>query len=255
MTTPALNTARCHTETQTEQEVRGGVSRFVLLDRITGYGCGTGDSMTTHTALQSAPDYLALECMAQCAAMHLRVALSFERHVFLLGMRDVQLADRSKQAEQVKQAEQANPTCHTDVADLADLADLADHVGQAGQVDPTDPDGHANQPAQAPQADQDKSPKTSKQGRPSGAQITGIVVCTATRTGETDSGASYTVACRLLTEEGGPAAVIAHGEVLLSSLPYSERFPEQVLRPHYEALFRTLTGGTPPISICTGARP
>jgi hypothetical protein len=179
----------------------------VLLDRITGYSGVTGDSMTTHTALQSAPDYLALECMAQCAAMHLRVTLRFERHVFLLGMRDVQLVDLSNQAEQ------------------------------------------------APQADQDKSPETSKQGRASGAQITGIVVCTATRTGETDSGASYTVACRLLTEEGGPAAVIAHGEVLLSSLPYSERFPEQVLRPHYEALFRTLTGGTPPISICTGARP
>lgn len=207
MTTPALNTARCHTETQTEQEVRGGVSRFVLLDRITGYSGGTGDSMTTHTALQSAPDYLALECMAQCAGMHLRVTLRFERHVFLLDMRDVQLADRSNQAEQAKQAEQ------------------------------------------------DKSPETSEQGRASGAQITGIVACTATRTGETDSGASYTVVCRLLTEEGGPASVIAHGEVLLSSLPYSERFPEQVLRPHYEALFRTLTGGTPPISICTGARP
>jgi hypothetical protein len=252
MTTPALNTAHCHAETQAEHVVRGGVPRFVLLDRITGYSGGTGGSMTTHTALQSAPDYLALECMAQCAGMHLRAALRFERHVFLLGMRDVQLADRSNQAEQAKQA---NPTCHIDVADLADLPGLADHVGQAGQVDPTDPDGHANQTAQAPQADQDKSPETSKQGRASGAQITGIVVCTATRTGETDSGASYTVVCRLFTEEGGPAAVIAQGEVLLSSLPYSERFPEQVLRPHYEALFHSLTGGTPPISIFAGARP
>ena len=252
MTTPALNTAHCHAETQAEHVVRGGVPRFVLLDRITGYSGGTGGSMTTHTALQSAPDYLALECMAQCAAMHLRVTLRFERHVFLLGMRDVQLADWNNQAEQTEQAKQANPTYHTDLADPtchtdpAYLADLTDHVGQAGQADPNGPANHTTQ---------DKSPETPEQGSASGAQITGTIVCTATRTSETDSGASYTVVCRLLTEDGGPAAVIAQGEVLLSSLPYSERFPEQVLRPHYEALFHTLAGGTPPISIFAGARP
>ncbi|MFV0347015.1 MAG: hypothetical protein ACK5JO_00385 [Halodesulfovibrio sp.] len=198
MTTPALSTAHCHAETQAEHVVRGGVSRFVLLDRITGYSGVTGDSMTTHTALQSAPDYLALECMAQCAGMHLRAALHFERHVFLLGMRDVQLPELSNTPQPIETEEQN---------------------GKFAML------------------------------------LTGTVACTATRTGETDSGASYTVVCHLLTEEGGPAAVIAHGEVLLSSLPYSEQFPEQVLRPHYEALFHTLAGGTPPISICTGARP
>jgi len=198
MTTPALNTAHCHAETQAEHVVRGGVPRFVLLDRITGYCCGTGGSMTTHTALQSVPNYLALECMAQCAAMHLRVTLRFERHVFLLGMRDVQLSESSS----------------------------------------------THQPIE-----------TEEQNGEFRILLTGTIVCTATRTGETDSGASYTVVCRLLTGEGDPAAVIAQGEVLLSSLPYSERFPEQVLRPHYEALFHSLTGGTPPISIFAGARP
>ena len=198
MTTPALNTAHCHAETQAEHVVRGGVPRFVLLDRITEYGCGTGGSITTHTALQSVPNYLALECMAQCAAMHLRVTLRFERHVFLLGMRDVQLSESSS-THQLIETEEQN--------------------GEFGML------------------------------------LTGTIACTATRTGETDSGASYTVVCRLLTGEGDPAAVIAQGEVLLSSLPYSERFPEQVLRPHYEALFHSLTGGTPPISIFAGARP
>ncbi|MFV0347811.1 MAG: hypothetical protein ACK5JO_04430 [Halodesulfovibrio sp.] len=198
MTTPALSTVHCHAETQAELVVRGGVSRFVLLDRITGYSCGTGGSMTTYTALQSAPDYLALECMAQCAAMHLRVTLRFERHVFLLGMRDVQLSESSSTPQPIE---------------------------------------------------------TEKQNGEFGILLTGTIACTATRTGETDSGASYTVVCRLLTPDNGPGAVIAQGEVLLSSLPYSEQFPEQVLRPHYEALFHTLTGGTPPISICTGARP
>ncbi|UZP66729.1 hypothetical protein N1030_14085 [Desulfovibrio mangrovi] len=167
--------------------ITGGISRFVMLDRITAR---TGNSMTTHTALRDAPAYLATECMAQCAALHLRAALRFERHVFLLGMREVQFAE-----------------C----------------------------------PAPAPED--------------GCGLLTGTVACTATRTGETESGAAYLVACRLLTASGTPAIHLASGEMLLSSVPYSERFPEQVLRPRYEALFNDLISGSLLSPACREVRP
>lgn len=167
--------------------ITGGISRFVMLDRITAR---TGNSMTTHTALHDAPAYLATECMAQCAALHLRAALRFERHVFLLGMRELQFAE-----------------C----------------------------------PAPASEAEC--------------GLLTGTVACTATRTGETESGASYLVVCRLLTGTATAAIHLASGEMLLSSVPYSERFPEQVLRPRYETLFNDLLPGAPLSPARREARP
>ncbi len=152
-----------------ERVVTGGVDSFIMLDAIVSHD---SEHMVTRTRLDRAPVWLAVECMAQAAALHLRAALDFGRHAFLLGVREVVFAAESGEE----------------------------------------------------------------------ARLCGVLECSVIRTGETEAGAGYTVACHLLPVEKGVEGVsVARGELLCASVPYSPQFPEAVLRPRYERLFQVCT--------------
>lgn len=138
--------------------------------------------MTACMRLSQAPAYLAVESMAQCAGMHLRRSLHFNRHVFLLGVRELSYA----------------------------MPMSADDL------------------------------------------LSGVLTSSVVQTGITDSGAAYTVSCHLAPlpcaggacgcrgAQGCASVPIASGELMLSSVSYSEQFPEHILRPRYQELYRRL---------------